>query len=132
MITKNTKVALSLRENGSTLVRKGNYESAEIEVKNAFLTDGNGNSLEKVKELTPMKTKQSPKYEFSTKNIILGYDFILGALERPAKPHKKASQKEWDIFVKWNKMSNENKIAISCEKLAQAYNAELISFELME
>lgn len=125
-INKDSKVVISLEEMGTTLVSKGNYSVADIDVKNG-LTEN-----EIFKLIKPSQTLKEPVFKQATKSITLGYEFLEKAFDRPVKPHRRASQKEWNTFTQWNKMSMKEKLAISIIKLAQAYQCNLIDFEILE
>ena len=125
MINNETKVSASFKEIGETLVSRGNYSVAKINVVNSFQKN------EVFSLIEPSRTIKEPVYKSATRNVILSNSFIQNCLQRPQKPTKNASQKQWDLYLNWFKISDERKIEIQLEEYAHDLNYELITFQLI-
>ncbi|MCK9575562.1 MAG: hypothetical protein M0R51_06355 [Clostridia bacterium] len=131
MINKDSKLRISLKEINPYLISLGKYEAAEISVKNSFQYDKNGKCIEEVTILSEMKIAKEPEFRHPIRNIKLGFSFIEECLKRPLKPHKDASISEWNIYQKWNKMSNNDKLEFRIQQYAESLNCEIIKFDLI-
>lgn len=131
MINKDSKLRISLKEINPYLISLGKYEAAEISVKNSLQYNENNKNIEDVIIISEMKTVKEPEFRHPIRNIKLGFSFIEECLKRPLKPHKNASISEWNIYQKWNKMSNNDKLEFRIQQYAESLNCEIIKFDLI-
>lgn len=131
MINKDSKLRVSLKEINPYLISLGKYEAAKISVKNSFQYNENNKGIENVVIISEMKTIKEPEFRHPIRNVELGFSFIEECLKRPLKPHKSASIFEWDAYQKWNKMSNNEKLAFKINEYAESLNCVLIKFDLI-
>lgn len=140
MINKESRLVVSFKEKNSYLSRKGNYETADIKVINPFGIDSKTKeSTEKVLTKTPMRVINEPVLNYATRNLNLSYAFLEMALnlddkcksQRPERPRKHGTKKDWDLYNRWNIMSEKEKIRIKLLEYAHDINCELISFDIL-
>lgn len=138
MINKNSQVEAIFQEVGSTLIRKGKYESAKIQVKN-------GNTKDEVCViLKQSRTIQEPEYAHATRNLHLGFAFIEHALnlddrgksQRPKCPrgsdiHRWKRSPKGRVADRWKVATDEEKIKVELELIGNDQGLTLLSFEIL-
>lgn len=113
MINSESKLMVTFKESNPYLVSKGKYSTIQFKGK------------------TVIKTDREAKYSYATRSLTMSNDFIINALTRPEKPHKKASNEEWNAFSRWNVTNDEQKIKFRLKQYAHDINSELVSFEII-
>lgn len=121
---ENKHLTAYFQEIQGCLVESGKYSVATIEVSNSFQKN------EIFKLIKPSETIKEAVYKQATRSINMDERFVDMCLERPKKPSKGCSQKEWDLYANWNKISENKKIEVQLEKLAHDMGCELVGFNL--
>ena len=122
---ENKNLVAYFKELSGYLVESGKYSVAKIEVSNSFQKN------EIFKLIEESKTLKQPVFKNATHSIKLGEKFVEMCLERPKKPSRSCTQKEWDLYVNWKKISDDRKIEFQLEKYAHDLGCELVGFELI-
>lgn len=117
-----TQISLTYKLRGECLVKAGQYESAKVQVENAFKKN------EKCTIVTPLKVISEPLFSYATKRITLGKAFIEQCLVLPPKPKTNA---ELDLFRNWNKLSIKDKVKYSVTKYVESLGGYDPEFKLM-
>lgn len=130
MIDKNSQIFLTYKLGGESLVKAGVYKSAKVLVKNV------NTDKEVVVVLEPMQVIEKPKYSYATMTTILGSEFIEAALERPIKPegrniHWWFRTIQGQLFLNWNKLSDEKKLEMQVISFVEDMRGELIDWEIL-
>lgn len=139
MINKSSKLSVSFKETNPYLKCKGNYTPAKVSVKNARMTDDDGNSIEEWKLLSPLQTNTEPEFTHATRTLNLGYAFLENALnldkngksQRPMKPRNNDSYEKWNRYNNWNRLSDDDKVRFHLMEIAKDQGLKLVSFEIM-
>lgn len=146
MIDNTSKILLTVSR-GKSLVRPGVYQSAEVTVKNPFTTkSGRWKELSKFHHKSEdgeeviirkaMRVIEPPEYKESTQVINLGPQFIKMCLTRPMKP-RGISFHGWiktpigKLFQDWKHKSDEQKIQVHLEELAESLGGTVKNWELL-
>ena len=143
MISNDSKILLTVSR-GKSLAKAGVYESAKTTVKNSWY-GGRWSQLnpshfktDKGEELIvheQMKTIEPPAYKESTQVVNLNEDFIKMALTRPVRP--KNGFYRWvktpigKLFQDWKYRSDEQKIQVHLEELAESMGGTVKSWDLI-
>jgi|GEM_PF-2593621 hypothetical protein len=145
MIDNTSKILLTVSR-GKSLTKVGAYKEADVTVKNPFTTkSGRWRQLnsshfrsedgEEVIIHKPIQTIHQPEYKESTQVVNLGYHFIQNALTRPSRPRK--GFYHWiktpigKLFQDWKHKSDEQKLQVHLEELAQSLGGTVKSWELL-
>lgn len=130
MINNESKISLTFTEGGETLVRKGRYQTAKVNVLNPFKDN------EVYKLIEPMKVIQPAVYTTSQRSVTLSNEFIQMALEQPKLPED--TNYHWWIrtplgkaSLVWKKMSKEQKIEFHVALYVQSQNGSDYSYEII-
>ena len=143
MISNDSKILLTVSR-GKSLAKAGVYESAKTTVKNSF-AGGRWTQLnnahfktDKGEELIvheQMKTIEAPIYKEATQVVSLGSHFIQNALSIPTRP--KQGFYHWiktpigKLFQDWKHRSDEQKIQVHLEELAESMGGTVKSWDLI-
>lgn len=129
MKTNYTQVSVTFEECGETLVSRGNYSSAKVQVLNSFQKN------EVFKVLEQSKTLREPEFKSATKTTTLGSAFVEMALEKPRPPKGKAhwwlKTDEGKMAQKWGSYSDKEKVKMRLDSMANDQGLTVLTFDLL-
>ena len=124
-MNKNSIISLTYTLGGEYLLQRGEYVSADI------YSNGPVFKINK-----PMRTVKSAKYDKAYININLPVQFTRMALGKPDKPESSVGR--WmrttevgSLFLKWNKLSDEQKIEAHIKDYVKDMGGEEYSYEIL-
>jgi len=143
MISNNSEILLTVSR-GKSLAKAGVYESAKTTVKNSW-AGGRWSQLnnahfktDKGEELIvheQMKVIEPPVYKEATQVLCLGESFVKMALSRPTMPrdgkHRWMKTPIGKLFQDWKHYSDEQKIQVHLEELAESMGGTVKSWDLI-